>query len=431
LPLNTAIVRDPQGETQTLHFQRYFFAKSPRREIIMTNFTLRKWFNLERVIIISCSGMLLLFLSIPVLLVIKLIGSRPSVQWHYPVGNTVMAAPIISEETIYFGSLKDFKPSVFYAFDALSGEETWKKSLGGSVTTSPVITNEMLYFCTDDGFCYGVDKNTGHEHWVFGPEQRDLNVNACDSCALKFSQPIFDNNVIYAGSLDHNLYALDSQTGTLKWSFSTNGGILDAPSISDGKVYLGSNDGNIYVIDAKTGLELLRFPVPVSSEGNSETGIYATPLVDSTTIYAVHGPLTALDIQSGNIRWQFHSQSPLEQIIGNPIMLENSIIAPTMDALYAVDKAGGETVWKFSAIEGGVFFSPILEDGSIYFGDSSGYLYVLNADTGRQVRKYNMNLLDVSSYFNSTAEFVFQPAIEGNMIYVGWNNELYAIGNDQ
>jgi outer membrane protein assembly factor BamB len=323
----------------------------------MTNSSnLLKWFNMKRLIIISCSGMLLLFLSIPVILAIKFIGSRPSIHWQYPVGNTVMASPIISEETIYFGSLNDFKPSVFYAFDALSGEGKWEKSLGGSVTTSPIIGNEMLYFCSDDGFCYGVDKNTGHEHWVFGPEQRDLNVNTCNRCALKFSQPIFDNNVIYAGSLDHNLYALDSRTGAVKWSFSTNGGILDAPSISDDRIYLGSNDGNIYVLDARTGVELLRFSMPAPPDGNSETGIYATPLVDSTTIYAVNGPLIALDIQSGNVRWQFHSQSPLDQIIGNPVMFENSIIAPTMDAIYAVDKATGETVWQFSAIEGGYSF---------------------------------------------------------------------------
>ena len=98
-----------------------------------------------------------------------------------------------------------------------------------------------------------------------------------------------------------------------------------------------------------------------------------------------------------------------------------------MDAIYAIDKATGDPIWKFSHITGGVFFSPVLENGNIYFGDSSGYLYIINAETGRQIRKYNMNLLDLSSYSNFTAEFVFQPAIKEDMIYVGWNNEFYAI----
>ena len=316
-------------------------------------------------------------------------------------------------------------------FDSITGEEKWRKSLEGSVTTSPVISNEMLCFCTDDGFCYGVDKNTGHDHWVFSPEQRGLNASNCDRCALRFSQPIVNNNIIYVGSLDHNLYALDAQTGDMKWSFSTDDSILSAPTISDGKIYLGSNDGNIYVIDSQTGIELLNFSIPTSLGENSEVGIYATPLVDSTTIYAVNGSLVARDIQSGNIRWQFSSQSPLDQIIGNPLMSEDSIITPTMDAIYAIDKATGEPIWKFSDIEGGVFFSPILEDGNIYFGYSSGYLYIINAETGRQFRKYNMNLFDLTSYSNFTAEFVFQPAVEDNMIYVGWNNKLYAIRNDQ
>ena len=357
-------------------------------------------------------------------------NSRPSILWEYPVGNTVMASPTIAEETIYFGSLNDFKSSTFYAFDTVTGEEKWDKSLKGSVTTSPVISNEMLYFCTDDGFCYGVDKNTGHEHWVISPEQRELNASNCDKCALRFSQPIINDNILYVGSLDHNLYALDAQTGVIKWRFNAGNSILNAPTISNGKIYLGSTDGKIYVIDDQTGIELLNFSILPSLNKNNETGIYATPLVDSTTIYAVNGSLLAIDIHSGNIRWQFSSQSPLGQIIGNPSMFENSIITPTMDAIYAIDTVTGEPIWKFSHIKGGVFFSPVLENGNIYFGDSSGYLYIINAKTGRQIRIYNMNLLDLSSYSNFTAEFVFQPAVEDDMIYVGWNNEFYAIRNN-
>lgn len=338
-----------------------------------------------------------------------------------------MASPTIAEGVIYFGSLNDFKPSIFYAADATTGEEKWKKPLAGSVTSSPIISNEMLYFCTDDGFCYGVDKNTGQELWVFSPKQRGLVVGSCDKCALKFSQPMFDGNILYVGGLDHNLYALDAQTGVIRWSFKTDDSILSAPTISDGKIYFGSNDGNIFVVDAQTGSELRKFSILSSRKKKNEPGIYATPLVDLTTIYAVNGTLAALDMQSGNIRWQFGTSSPFDQIIGNPVMFENSIITPTMDAIYAIDTATGEPIWKFSAIEGGVFFSPILEDGNIYFGDSSGFLYIINAETGHQVRKYNMNLLDLSSYSNFTAEFVFQPTVEDDMIYVGWNNEIYAI----
>lgn len=426
--------RKPMGGKQKEIKHNFFtviFAKSPNRENVMTNFsTILKWFNIKRVILISCSGILLLLLSIPVFLTIKLINSRPPILWEYPVGNTVMASPTIDEGTIYSGSLDDFKSSTFYAFDTMTGEEKWGKSVKGSVTTSPVISNEMLYFCTDDGFCYGVDKNTGQEYWAMSPEERDLDASNCDKCALRFSQPIVEDTLLYVGSLDHNLYALDSQTGVIRWSFNTGDSILSAPTISNGRIYLGSNDGKIYVIDARTGIELHNFSIPPSLNTNSEPGIYATPLIDSTTIYAVNGSLLALDIHSGNILWEFSGQSPLGQIIGNPSMFENSIITPTIDAIYAIDKATGEPIWKFSDIKGGVFFSPVLENGSIYFGDSSGYLYILNAKTGHQVRKYNMNLLDLSSYATFTAEFVFQPAVKDGMIYVGWNNEFYAIRNN-
>jgi hypothetical protein len=55
--------------------------------------------------------------------------------------------------------------------------------------------------------------------------------------------------MVYAGSSDNRLYALDS-TGTLRWSHETGQGIYSSAALgSDGRLYIGSNDNVLYCIE--------------------------------------------------------------------------------------------------------------------------------------------------------------------------------------
>ena len=52
---------------------------------------------------------------------------------------------------------------------------------------------------------------------------------------------------VFAGSGDHNLYAIDTATGTQRWKFATGGWVRSGPAVSpDGAtVYVGSDDHNL------------------------------------------------------------------------------------------------------------------------------------------------------------------------------------------
>lgn len=58
------------------------------------------------------------------------------------------------------------------------------------------------------------------------------------------SSPAVTNGVIYVGSDDHYLYAIDAATGTQKWSFPTGDRVHSSPVIANGFVYIGSQDSN-------------------------------------------------------------------------------------------------------------------------------------------------------------------------------------------
>jgi eukaryotic-like serine/threonine-protein kinase len=64
------------------------------------------------------------------------------------------------------------------------------------------------------------------------------------------SSPAIANGIVYVGSTDHNLYAVDVERGTLRWKFKTGSRVTSSPAVSGGLVYFESYDGNFYAVDA-------------------------------------------------------------------------------------------------------------------------------------------------------------------------------------
>ena len=63
------------------------------------------------------------------------------------------------------------------------------------------------------------------------------------------SSPVVADGVVYVGSDDGWLYALDMNDGQLSWKFETNGPVESSPLVHGNVVYVGSNDGNLYAIE--------------------------------------------------------------------------------------------------------------------------------------------------------------------------------------
>ena len=63
-----------------------------------------------------------------------------------------------------------------------------------------------------------------------------------------WSMPVVYEDVVYFGSLDHNVYAVSlKDTGSLRagdemWRFETDGAVAATPLVMNGRVYIGSFD---------------------------------------------------------------------------------------------------------------------------------------------------------------------------------------------
>ena len=67
------------------------------------------------------------------------------------------------------------------------------------------------------------------------------------------SSPTVANGVVYVGSQDSKLYALNTSTGRILWTYTAGNVIDSSPTIANGIVYVGSWNGKLYAFHLPDG----------------------------------------------------------------------------------------------------------------------------------------------------------------------------------
>ena len=69
------------------------------------------------------------------------------------------------------------------------------------------------------------------------------------------SSPAVVDGVLYEGTFNRALFALDVDTGQELWRFPVGGLLRASPAVVDGTVYFGADDNRFYALEAATGAE--------------------------------------------------------------------------------------------------------------------------------------------------------------------------------
>ncbi len=120
-------------------------------------------------------------------------------------------------------------------------------------------------------------------------------------------------HTVYVGSRDNYLYALDADTGALKWRYKTGNKVESSPAVYNGTVYVGSRDNYLYALDADTGALKWRYKT-----GNK---VESSPSVYNGIVYAGSRDnyLYALDADTGSLRWRYKTGNGIRS---SPVVAE-------------------------------------------------------------------------------------------------------------
>ena len=116
----------------------------------------------------------------------------------------------------------------------------WSFKTGGPVKSSPAIEQNQVFFGSGDGNVYALNLADGKKLW-------DMKTGG----AIE-SSPLVLENRVFIGSTDAWLYALDQKTGKLSWKYQTGEKILGAPNWSS-----ASHPPNTVLLSATAGEPLM------------------------------------------------------------------------------------------------------------------------------------------------------------------------------
>jgi len=235
------------------------------------------------------------------------------------------------------------------------------------------VDSGILYVGTREGEVLALDASTGEEHWRFPQEGKD-------GLGGVYGTPAVKEGKVYVGGYDGKVYALEATTGRKVWEFATNGPIVGGCSIAGNLLLVGSDDGSLYALSlegSNTGKPIWRFP----SEGKVGR-VWSTPVVNEETVYfgSLDHSLYALRLRDGSMLWEFKAEGA---IASTPTVSQGRVYVGSFDRkFYAIDAQTGRNVfWSYTA--GNWYWSrAVLDQTTIYIPSLDGNLYALDAYTG-------------------------------------------------
>ncbi len=216
-------------------------------------------------------------------------------------------------------------------------------------------------------------------------------------------------NMVYIGCYDNNLYALQAENGEFAWKYATDGGVVSKPAIQDNYVFFGSEDHRVHVVSARTGRLIWTYYTdgPVRSSPHIAEG--------HIFIGSDDGYLHAINVVSGRRAWRVDAGAPVRS---TPFVSaeEENIYFGTEDGMLFCADFRGQVRWRFRA-KRAITGSPIMADGTVYFGSVDSTLYALDAQTGWVVWRFRLGRATIST-----------PCIAENFIFIGSvDNNIYCL----
>lgn len=326
-------------------------------------------------------GEALLFLEKDELSAVAFDGETATVLWTFPDGNltseedidieSVYTEPVIAGEFIYLGGYE----GQIYAIGRGDGRLRWSTDgqldIDGSIVSGPVLAGDRLLFGTTEGFVYAVDAADGspYEGW---PE---------DGLKLSgrgvWATPIVRDNVVYLGTMDGKLSAIDLVTVTEVWSepFSAeSGAIAELSEATDGRLFVATLGKQVFFVEEDTGTQAGRTI-------DATAWVWTRPAIEGDVAYYgdFDGSLYSVDINTQSVIWTAETDGRVKA--GPAVVGDWVVFADESPAVVFVHRESGQVRNRVPISDAGTIRASVRElDGFAYVVTTQGKLFRANPE---------------------------------------------------
>lgn len=278
----------------------------------------------------------------------------------------------------------------------------WKFKTGGPVKSSPAIFDNLVFIGSSDDNIYAIDLENGKQVWLYKTTD-----------AIESTPCVIEDSVVI-GSLDGFLYALNAEDGSLMWKYETEGQILGAANwtrSADGRIWIlvGSYDNKLHCVDSTTGKVVWTY----------ETGNYINGSPAVSDQQAVFGGCDAMihvvSLIDGSKFTEIDSGS---YIAASAAFLDGQVYVGNYDNIFMrADIATGKVVWEYKESDAPFFSSPAVDEDVVVFGGRDNKVHCVKRENGKVVWT-----------FQTRGEVDSSPVICGDKVIVGSEDgRLYMI----
>ena len=224
----------------------------------------------------------------------------------------------------------------------------WKFKTGGPLYASPVIANGILYIGSTDGKLYALDAKQWGIKWVF---------DAGD--AIRYSATVLGDRV-YFNARNNKVYALNAKTGEKLWEFKSKNWMDAPPIVVDNTVYVGAFRSKIYLLNARTGvLESMR---------------ERTIQIRGVEYGCANGVFRPVFPEHNAKLWRGYTNGSESY----PVMANETVYIGARDGkLHAFDAVSKTETWVYQ-LGGFVEAAPAISDGILYAASGDGTVYAFS-----------------------------------------------------
>ena len=190
----------------------------------------------------------------------------------------------------------------FFAVDAATGKQRWSKNFRRCAAASPTVWKGVVY----QPLMHALPCRKHQARRERYPDRHERAHRARAVELPRGSDRVLAavvDGVLYFGSWDRYVYAVDARTRKLGWRYRTDDRVVAAPAYAHGTIYVPSNSGRLYALNARTGK--LRWRSSSFSRFGRREYFYATPTVAYGRVFVgnADGYVYSFGAKSGRLLW--------------------------------------------------------------------------------------------------------------------------------